>query len=129
MSKVKLVVLVIICVLVVLIPVYFFATPAGKARWNNWFYSVQKADDNTNYQTMMKVEFTCRGMITSYTSDKVRYEQFKNAKSEDLREIAEQAKMRANATASAYNNYVLKNSYVWGDNVPSDIKTELQYIE
>jgi hypothetical protein len=37
--------------------------------------------------------------------------------------------MRANDTAAAYNNYILKNSYVWEDNVPADIKTKLDYIE
>lgn len=85
--------------------------------------------DKVDDHTAAKVEFTCRGMKTLYLSCKVRYEQFKNAESEDLREIAEQAKMRANGTASAYNNYILKNRYVWGDNVPSDIRTELPYIE
>ena len=42
---------------------------------------------------------------------------------------ANNAKIRANNTANTYNNYILKNSYVWKDNVPSDIKTKLDYIE
>lgn len=42
---------------------------------------------------------------------------------------AEQAKMRANKTASSYNNYILKNNYVWKDGVPNDIYMELSYIE
>ena len=37
--------------------------------------------------------------------------------------------MRANKTAASYNNYILKNSYVWSDNVPKDIYTKLDYIE
>ena len=91
--------------------------------------ALTEVPDKVDRPAAAKVEFTCHGMKTLYLSCKVRYEQFKNAKSEDLREIAEQAKMRANATASAYNNYILKNSYVWGDNVPSDIRAELPYIE
>lgn len=37
--------------------------------------------------------------------------------------------MRANKTASTYNNYILKNSYVWRGNVLADIYMELAYIE
>lgn len=37
--------------------------------------------------------------------------------------------MRANKTASSYNNYILKNSFVWNGNVPADIKMELPYLE
>ena len=37
--------------------------------------------------------------------------------------------MRANSTATSYNEFVLKNSYVWKDNVPEDIQKELEYIK
>lgn len=47
----------------------------------------------------------------------------------DKQSWAEQAKMRANKTASTYNNYILENSYIWSGNVPADIATELEYIE
>ena len=36
--------------------------------------------------------------------------------------------MRANKTAATYNEYVLKNSYVWEENVPDDILTRLEYL-
>lgn len=42
---------------------------------------------------------------------------------------AEQAKMRANKTAASYNEYVLKNSFVWNGNVPADIRTSLPYLD
>ena len=32
-------------------------------------------------------------------------------------------------TASTYNNYILKNKYIWKNNVPDDIYLELSYIE
>ena len=48
---------------------------------------------------------------------------------EEKQSWAEQAKMRANRTASTYNNYILENSYVWSGNVPNDIDSELDYLE
>lgn len=111
------------------IPIFFSATPTGKAMWNNWFHAVQKADDATNYKTKKKVEDTCRSMMASYESDKLTYEQYKDSDNEEKQSWAEQAKMRANKTASTYNNYILENTYVWQGNVPTDIKMQLNYIE
>ena len=108
---------------------YFAVTPSGVATWNNWFHKVQKADDATNYETIKKVEDTCRSMIASYESDKLTYEQYKDSDNEEKQSWAEQAKMRANKTATEYNNYLLKNSYVWKDNVPADIYMKLAIIE
>lgn len=129
MRKFGIVMLVILCVLVVLLPIYFGATPAGKAQWNNWFHAVQKVDDATNYDTLKQVEDTCRAMISSYNSDKLVYEQYKDSDSEEKQTWAEEAKMRANKTASTYNNYILKNEYIWKGNVPEDIYMTLEYIE
>lgn len=120
---------IILIVAIIGLPIFFGATPAGKTIWNNWFHDVQKADDNSNYATRKKVEDTCRAMISSYEADKLTYEQYKDSDDEEKQEWGEQAKMRANKTASSYNNYILENSYVWSDNVPSDIKTRLPYIE
>ena len=121
--------LVTLLVLVIALPIYFNVTPSGKAMWNNWFHTVQKVDDDTNYKTLKKVEDTCRSMIASYKADKLTYEQYKDSDNEEKQSWAEQAKMRANKTASSYNNYILKNSYVWKNNVPADIYLELQIIE
>ena len=108
---------------------FFNATPAGRAIWNNWVFEIQKVDDVTNYETIKEVEDTCRAMISSYESDKLTYEQYKNSDNEEKQSWAEQAKMRANKTASTYNNYILKNSFVWKDNVPNDIYMKLDIIE
>lgn len=121
--------LVVVLILAIGCPIYFGATPSGKATWNNWFHKVQEADDNTNYKTLKKVEDTCRAMISSYEADKLTYEQYKNSEIAEEQSWAKQAKMRANKTASSYNNYILENSYVWKNNVPTDIKRELPYIE
>ena len=104
-------------------------------RWGNtWFdnqvdYIDQKIDDATNYETRKEVEDSCRAMVASYEADKLTWEQYKDAESSEQRSWADQAKMRANRTASNYNNYILKNSYVWSGNIPDDILSELAPIE
>lgn len=128
MKKVTAVLLALLFVALIGTSIFFSATPAGKAMWNNWFFAVQKADDKTNYETRKEVEDSCRAMIASYTSDKLTYEQYKDSDSEEKQSWAEQARMRANKTAASYNEYVLKNSFVWGDNIPADIVSNLPYI-
>ena len=96
---------------------------------NRFFFQVHKIDDSTNYNTIKKVEDSCRAMISSYTSDKLTWQQYKNSESEEQRSWAEQAKMRANKTAASYNEYILKNSFVWQENIPKDIAQRLEYLE
>ena len=109
--------------------IFFGATHVGKATWNLWFGSIQKVDDATNYETLKKVEDTCRAMIASYETDRLTWEQYKSSNDEEKVGWAEQAKMRANKTAASYNNSILENSYVWRNNVPEDIRSELPYLE
>ena len=92
-------------------------------------YVDKKIDDATNYETIKKVEDTCRAMIASYEADKLTFEQYKTSDNEEKLSWAEQAKMRANKTAATYNNYILENSFVWAGNVPTDIKSQLDYLE
>ena len=108
---------------------YFAATPGGRASWNNWWHDVQKVDDNTNYETRKQIEDTCRAMMASYESDKLTYDQYKDSDNEEKQSWAEQAKMRANKTAVEYNVYIMDNTYVWKDNIPSDIRMNLEIIE
>jgi hypothetical protein len=115
----------------VLIIAPFFAScsPAGVAIGNAWDYAIQKTDDATRYKTIKKVEDSCRAMISSYESDRLVYEQYRDSDNEEKQSWAEQAKMRANKTAATYNNYVLENNFVWSGNVPDDIRRELAYLE
>lgn len=92
-------------------------------------YVDQKIDDATNYETRKTVEDSCRAMIASYEADKLTYEQYKDSENDEQRSWVDQAKMRANRTAANYNNYILKNSYVWSGNIPEDILAELPIIE
>lgn len=92
-------------------------------------YAIHKVHDSTNYETRKKVEDTCRAYIASYLTDKATWEQYKDSESELERSWASQAMMRANKTANVYNEYILKNSFVWQRNVPEDIKEELQLLK
>lgn len=132
MSKIEKLIVIVISVIItaaIIILLAFQLTPNGKRIWNNWFHMVQVADDETNYDTIKKVEDTCRSMISSYNADKITYEQYKDSEDSDKQAWAEQAKIRANRTAATYNEYILKNNYVWKDNVPSDILTRIPYLE
>ena len=118
-----------LAIIFVLAILFFTATPVGRGIWNTWFYAVQKVDDATSYATQKQVEDSCRAMVASYTSDKLTYEQYTGNDNEEKQSWAEQAKMRANKTAASYNEYILKNSYVWNGNVPPDIRMNLPYLE
>ena len=109
--------------------VFFFAANRfGIMAWNLWFGLVQKADDATNYETLREVESTCRSMIASYQSDRLMYEQYKDSPIDEEQSWAQNARTRANKTAITYNEYILKNSFVWAGNVPEDIGQELEII-
>ena len=110
--------------------ILFFAfTPSGRGVWNSWLHALQTSDDATLYATRKKVEDTCRAMLSSYTSDCLTYAQYKSSPVEEKRSWAEQAKMRANKTAATYNEYILKNTYVFRDSIPEDIASSLAYLD
>lgn len=92
-------------------------------------YSRWIADVDGSYGENDAGIFFFRAMIASYEADKLTYEQYKDSESDEQRSWADQAKMRANRTAANYNNYILKNSYVWSGNIPEDILAELPVIE
>lgn len=120
---------IVVLVALLLLAILFFAvTPIGRTIWNNWWHDVEKADDNTSYENRKMVEDTCRAMIASYKTDVDTYNMYKDSDNEEKLSWAEQARMRANKTANSYNEYVLKNSYVWNGNVPIDIANYLPTI-
>ena len=128
MEKTLKIIGIIFCVLLLIFGIAY-VTPAGRAAINTYFFGVQKVDDATNYETRKQVEDACRAMIASYETDKLIYEQYKDSDSEEKQGWAEQAKMRANKTANSYNEYILKNNFVWSGNIPSDIRSELEIVE
>ena len=122
-------VLIAILITLVLMAAFFCITPVGVALRNSYGFAVQKVDDATRYETRKKVEDTCRAMIANYEADRISYEQYKQSDDTQKQGWAEQAKMRANRTAASYNEYYLKNSFVWSGAVPSDIRGSLPYLE
>lgn len=116
-------------VLMIAAMIFFGFTPGGRAIINGYRTTLKQVDDTTVYETRKQVEDSCRSMMASYTSDKLIYDQYKESESKEKQGWAEQAKMRANKTAASYNEYVLKNSFVWNGNVPADIKSSLQYVQ
>lgn len=128
MSKVGTIIVTIISVILIGAIIFFGFTPGGRSVWNSYTHSLEKADEN-QYETKKQVEDTARSMIASYKSDVATYEQYKDNDNEEKQSWAEQAKMRANRTANSYNEYILKNSYVWEDNIPSDIDYSLPIVE
>ncbi|MBP3629900.1 MAG: hypothetical protein J6J23_00215 [Clostridia bacterium] len=119
---------IIFCIALVSLGI-FSLTPYGRGVLNTYEYNMQKVDDATKYKTIKEVEDACRAMISSYEADKLTYKQYKDLVNKEKQSWAEQAKMRANKTASTYNNYIMKNSFVWKDNVPNDIYMKLEIIE
>lgn len=128
MSKVGTIIVAIISVILIGAIIFFGFTPGGRSVWNSYTHSLEKADEN-QYETKKQVEDTACAMIASYKSDVATYEQYKDSDNEEKQSWAEQAKMRANRTANSYNEYILKNSYVWEDNIPSDIDYSLPIVE
>ena len=122
-------VLTAILITLVLMAAFFCVTPVGVALRNSYGFAVQKVDDATRYETRKKVEDACRAMIANYEADRISYEQYKQSDDAEKQGWAEQAKMRANRTAASYNEYYLKNSFVWSGAVPSDIRGSLPYLE
>ena len=129
MSEPSKIIVAVLCTILILAMLFFMFVPSGRAIWNSYQHTMHKVDDATLYQTRKKVEDSCRAMISSYTSDILTYDQYKDSADTEKQGWAEQAKMRANKTAASYNEYVLKNSYVWEGNVPNDIRKQLDYIK
>lgn len=120
---VGIIVLLIIIAIIGVFAGWFDTWFSNKVEWID-----RKIEDRTSYDTKKKVEDTCRSMIASYKTDKATYEQYKNSDNEEKQNWAEQAKMRANKTANSYNEYILKNSYIFEGNIPEDIEKELMII-
>lgn len=128
MKKTKMILLAILFVILAGV-CSVFSQWFGTWRDNKVNYIDQKIDDATNYETRKTVEDSCRAMVASYEADKLTWEQYKDSEDSEQKSWSDQAKMRANRTAANYNNFVLKNSYVWDGNIPADIMSELPLIK
>lgn len=108
---------------VILLVVMIIFTPSIIRSCNKWHARNIEADYDTNWEKRKEIEDTLRGYMASYNADKITYE---TATNEETREAA---KVRANRTAAVYNEFYLKNSHIWKDRVPEDIKDNLPFLE
>ena len=102
-------------------------TPQGRRAFNKYGATLQHADNETRYATTKQVEDTCRAMIASYHADVQSHNAYKGDESQ--KDLATMAKIRANRTVATYNEYILKNRFVFRKNVPPDIDIELRMVE
>ena len=123
MKKIGLVLLVL-----VLLVVSFLTKPWSVFIQNKYEGLIKEVDSATNWDTLHEVEDSCRAMMSNYQADVLTYQQYCNSEVVEHRSWAEQARMRANRTAAQYNEYILKNNYVWKYGIPNDIEHELPYI-
>ena len=114
--------------IVVLMVIGYFISPGMRQLVNEERAALLMADDASRYEAKKKVEDTCRAMQASYEADKLTWQQYRDSESEEKREWADQAMIRANRTAATYNTYILENGYVWSGNVPKDIDEKLPYL-
>lgn len=125
LTKIMAAILVLLLIVCMVVP----AIPSGRAALNTWQHELQKVDDATRYETRKQVEDTCRATIVSYETDRLTWLQYKDSESAEQRGWADAAKIRANKAALTYNEYFLKNSYVFEGNIPEDIREELPLLE
>lgn len=103
--------------------------PEARANFNLYRNEMKRVDDRTTYEARKRVEDEARSLVASYNNDKLRYEQYKTSTDKTHLEWAEQAKMRANQAATTFNEFILKNSYVFEGNIPADINVQLPILE
>jgi len=114
---------IIIAILVCLL-LLFVASPIWKTITMEHDAVIQKIDEHS-YQNRKDVEDTCRSMIAAYKADIDIYNLYKDSDNPNQKNYADAALVRAIQTAHTYNEYILKNSFVWENNVPADITMSL----
>lgn len=121
--------LIIVLVVLILVSYCFTGCASMTGRYHSWRNDIKQTADSTRYETRKQVEDTCRATIVSYESDRLMWEQYKDSESAEQRGWADAAKIRANKAALTYNEYFLKNSYVFEGNIPADIRTQLEILK
>lgn len=125
MSKTSTIIISVLSTLLIVAIIFFGFTPIGKQIFLGYDSAMQEAGE-VSYQTRKDVEDTCRSMIASYKADVDIYNLYKDSDNPNQKNYADSALIRAVKTANEYNEYILKNSFVWKDNVPNDIYMSLE---
>ena len=114
-------VVVIVCIAFFIVAIL---TPAGRRFINKWEYDLKKVDEKS-YDSQKQVEDTLRAYLASYEVDKTTYLTYKDSEDKYEAALAKSAKVRLIETATYYNEYFSKNSFIWKDNKPSDLPDKL----
>lgn len=125
MSKTSTIIISVLSTILVAAIIFFGFTPIGKQIFLGYDSAMQKAGE-VSYHTRKDVEDTCRSMIASYKADVDIYNLYKDSENPNQKNYADAALIRAIKTANEYNEYILKNSFVWKDNIPADIYMSLE---
>ena len=93
-----------------------------------------KESDNTAPQDKVEPYFEEQSTVDSnaaadFSQESQPENYSQDSDDEEKRSWAETAKMRANKTANVFNEYMLKNSYVFEGNIPSDINFQLEILK
>ena len=120
MNKVFVLVVVFILVVIIGVVVYFGLIPSGIEKWNGFRYK-----DTITAEMKKEVENTCLSMIASWETDAQTYKENKGIDET----VANEARMSANKTAESYNDYILKNGYVFGETLPEGVYAVIEPIE
>lgn len=128
-DKIKIIVCILSILILFSILFWIIATPDGIKIANEYTAQLEDAEYNTDYNTVREIEETLRSYIASYEADKIIYETNKDNTDKESIVLANAAKSRVNRTAATYNQFYLKNSYIWKSNIPDDISSELEYIK
>lgn len=120
-SRTESVIMYVVLGLTIIFGMVYLLTHDNCSRFND----VWEANIDTRYEVRIQVEDTAYALIDAYNVNMSLYEQYR-----DLDNVkANEAKLRANAIATIYNDFMSINTIVWGGSIPTDIEAELFLIE
>lgn len=120
-SKTESIIMYVVLGLTIIFGTVYLLTHDNCSRFND----VWEANIDTRYEVRIQVEDTAYALIDAYNVNMSLYEQYR-----DLGNVkANEAKLRANAIATIYNDFMSINTIVWGGSIPTDIEAELFLIE
>ena len=120
-SRTESVIMYVVLGLTIIFGMVYLLTHDNCSRFND----VWEANIDTRYEVRIQVEDTAYALIDAYNVNMSLYEQYR-----DLDNVkANEAKLRANAIATIYNDFMSINTIVWGGSIPTDIEAELFLIK
>lgn len=116
MQKVLFTLTIMLVTALIVLVIFFGLTPTGRSIWNQYKNRDSVKDEVTDEQRA-EIEHFCRDMIAAWAAEAKAY-----------KEGDTEAKGRANQTATAYNEYMAKNAYVFGETLPEGIYAVIEMI-